>query len=65
MSSAAHSRPGLRRTLSVVGLTAFGIGSIIGTGIFVLTGTAAANQAGPALMLSFVIAGGAFLACCQ
>jgi APA family basic amino acid/polyamine antiporter len=43
----------------VVGLTAFGIGSIIGTGIFVLTGTAAANQAGPALMLSFVIAGGA------
>jgi APA family basic amino acid/polyamine antiporter len=59
MSSAVHSRPGLRRTLSVVGLTAFGIGSIIGTGIFVLTGTAAANQAGPALMLSFVIAGGA------
>jgi amino acid transporter len=34
MSSAAHSRPALRRTLSVVGLTAFGIGSIIGTGIF-------------------------------
>lgn len=41
----------------MVGLTAFGIGSIIGTGIFVLTGTAAANQAGPALVLSFVIAG--------
>ena len=51
------SAPELRRTLSVVGLTAFGIGSIIGTGIFVLTGTAAANQAGPALVLSFVIAG--------
>lgn len=49
--------PQLRRTLSVVGLTAFGIGSIIGTGIFVLTGTAAANQAGPALVLSFIIAG--------
>lgn len=41
----------------MVGLTAFGIGSIIGTGIFVLTGTAAANQAGPALVLSFVLAG--------
>ncbi|MFZ0500530.1 MAG: amino acid permease [Steroidobacteraceae bacterium] len=53
----ADSPPQLRRTLSVVGLTAFGIGSIIGTGIFVLTGTAAANQAGPALVLSFVIAG--------
>ena len=55
--AAAGSPPELRRTLSVVGLTAFGIGSIIGTGIFVLTGTAAANQAGPALVLSFVIAG--------
>ncbi len=54
---ATGSPPELRRTLSVVGLTAFGIGSIIGTGIFVLTGTAAANQAGPALVLSFVIAG--------
>ncbi len=53
----AAAPPELRRTLSVVGLTAFGIGSIIGTGIFVLTGTAAANQAGPALVLSFVIAG--------
>jgi basic amino acid/polyamine antiporter, APA family len=53
----ADAQPQLRRTLSVVGLTAFGIGSIIGTGIFVLTGTAAANQAGPALVLSFVIAG--------
>ena len=51
------AQPELRRTLSVVGLTAFGIGSIIGTGIFVLTGTAAANQAGPALVLSFVLAG--------
>jgi basic amino acid/polyamine antiporter, APA family len=47
----------LKRTLSVVGLTAFGIGSIIGTGIFVLTGTAAANHAGPALALSFILAG--------
>jgi APA family basic amino acid/polyamine antiporter len=47
----------LKRTLSVVSLTAFGIGSIIGTGIFVLTGTAAANHAGPALALSFILAG--------
>jgi APA family basic amino acid/polyamine antiporter len=47
----------LKRALSVVSLTAFGIGSIIGTGIFVLTGTAAANHAGPALALSFVLAG--------
>ncbi|HUN72853.1 MAG TPA: amino acid permease [Steroidobacteraceae bacterium] len=55
--SASGAAPELRRTMSVVALTAFGIGSIIGTGIFVLTGTAAANQAGPALVLSFVIAG--------
>lgn len=55
--TAAGAAPELRRTLTVVGLTAFGIGSIIGTGIFVLTGTAAANQAGPALVLSFAIAG--------
>jgi hypothetical protein len=34
MSSVAHSRPGFRRTLSVVGLAAFGLGSITGTGIF-------------------------------
>jgi APA family basic amino acid/polyamine antiporter len=47
----------LKRTMSVVSLTAFGIGSIIGTGIFVLTGTAAANHAGPALALSFILAG--------
>lgn len=57
LASDAAPPPELRRTLSLVGLTAFGIGSIIGTGIFVLTGTAAANQAGPALVLSFVIAG--------
>jgi APA family basic amino acid/polyamine antiporter len=46
----------LRRSLGVVNLTALGIGSIIGTGIFVLTGTAAANNAGPALVLSMVFA---------
>lgn len=47
----------LKRALSAVDLTALGVGAIIGTGIFVLTGTAAADKAGPALMLSFVVAG--------
>jgi len=47
----------LHRTLSATSLVLLGIGAIIGTGIFVLTGTAAANHAGPALTLSFVIAG--------
>ena len=50
----------LKRTLGPVSLTALGVGAIIGTGIFVLVGKAAANQAGPAIMLSFVVAG---LAC--
>jgi APA family basic amino acid/polyamine antiporter len=47
----------LNRTLDARALVLLGIGAVIGTGIFVLTGTAAANHAGPALMLSFVIAG--------
>jgi APA family basic amino acid/polyamine antiporter len=50
----------LRRSLSAWDLTLLGIGAIIGTGIFVLTGTAAANQAGPAITLSYLAAG---LAC--
>jgi APA family basic amino acid/polyamine antiporter len=50
----------LRRTLTAFDLTLLGIGAIIGTGIFVLTGTAAANQAGPGIALSYVLAG---LAC--
>src|ERR671913_864295 len=48
---------GLKRTLSATNLTMLGIGAIIGAGIFVLTGTAAANAAGPAIVLSFIIAG--------
>jgi basic amino acid/polyamine antiporter, APA family len=55
-----HGGKALRRTLSALDLTLLGIGAIIGTGIFVLTGTAAANQAGPAIVLSYTIAG---LAC--
>src|ERR1044071_8520157 len=50
----------LRRSLPAWDLTLLGVGAIIGTGIFVLTGTAAANQAGPAIMLSYLAAG---LAC--
>jgi APA family basic amino acid/polyamine antiporter len=50
----------LRRALGPVSLSALGIGAIIGTGIFVLTGLAARNYAGPGLVLSFVVAG---LAC--
>ncbi len=48
---------GLRRCLSAFDLTLLGIGAIIGTGIFVLTGVAAATTSGPAVVLSFVVAG--------
>src|SRR5690349_7626913 len=47
----------LRRSLGVVHLTMLGVGATIGAGIFVLTGTAAAQYAGPAIVLSFVLAG--------
>ncbi|MEU6221083.1 amino acid permease [Streptomyces sp. NPDC047022] len=47
----------LKKTLSALDLTVFGIGVIIGTGIFVLTGKVAKENAGPAVSLSFVIAG--------
>ena len=50
----------LRRILGPVQLTSLGVGCIIGTGIFVLTGIAAHDKAGPALMLSFAVSG---LAC--
>lgn len=46
----------LRKDLSALDLTVFGIGVIIGTGIFVLTGQAAHGTAGPAVALSFVLA---------
>src|SRR3954466_9516981 len=54
---AEAERPTLRRSLGKLNLTALGVGSIIGTGIFVLTGTAASQNAGPALVISMVIAG--------
>ncbi|MGA8532034.1 MAG: amino acid permease [Acidobacteriaceae bacterium] len=47
----------LRRSLGPINLVTLGIGAIIGAGIFVLTGTAAAQFAGPAIVLSFVVAG--------
>src|SRR3954471_6398757 len=47
----------LRRVLGPVGLTSLGVGAIIGAGIFVMTGRAAANDAGPAIMLSYAFAG--------
>ncbi|HEY4644927.1 MAG TPA: amino acid permease [Steroidobacteraceae bacterium] len=48
---------GLKRALGPWDLTFLGIGAIIGAGIFVLTGVAAATQAGPAIVLSYVVAG--------
>ena len=60
VGDAEHGAKALKRTLTGLDLTLLGIGAIIGTGIFVLTGTAAANQAGPAIVLAYVAAG---LAC--
>ena len=48
---------GMKRTLGAANLTALGIGAIIGAGIFVLTGQAAANYAGPSIALSFILSG--------
>lgn len=56
-ASAEDDPHSLKRCLSAWDLAFLGIGAIIGTGIFVLTGIAAATQAGPAVVLSFVIAG--------
>jgi len=56
-ASQGESAGGLRRVLTATNLTTFGIGAIIGAGIFVLTGTVAATNAGPAVSLSFVLAG--------
>jgi len=49
----------LKKVLGAFELTMLGIGAIIGTGIFVLTGIAAANYSGPALIISFIISGAA------
>lgn len=52
-----HADTGLKRCLSAFDLALLGIGCAIGTGIFVLTGIAAATQSGPAVVLSFIFAG--------
>jgi APA family basic amino acid/polyamine antiporter len=57
LQAEAFTDHSLNRALGALNLTALGIGAIIGTGIFVLTGTVAAQNAGPAVVLSFVLAG--------
>jgi basic amino acid/polyamine antiporter, APA family len=57
IASGEAEGPRLAKTLGPFSITAMGIGAIIGAGIFVLTGTAAAHFAGPGIMLSFVIGG--------
>ncbi len=57
LQAEALSDTSLHRCLNASHLTMLGIGAIIGTGIFVLTGTVAAQNAGPAVVLSFVLAG--------
>jgi len=55
MQGASDSEHSLKRALSATSLIFIGIGCIVGTGIFVITGTAAAQYAGPALSISFII----------
>jgi APA family basic amino acid/polyamine antiporter len=56
-SADAEEGHALSKTLGATSITAMGIGAIIGAGIFVLTGTAAAQFAGPSIILSFVLGG--------
>ncbi|MBV9271738.1 MAG: amino acid permease [Candidatus Eremiobacteraeota bacterium] len=57
LAEGANEEHGLKRSLGPWALTAMGIGAIIGTGIFVLTGVASATRAGPSLTISFIVAG--------
>src|SRR5688572_2055701 len=57
LGEAEDSEKGLRRTLTAKSLVALGIGAIIGAGLFVRTASAAANNAGPAVTIGFIIAG--------
>jgi len=57
LAEGSDQEHGLKRSLGPWALTAMGIGAIIGTGIFVLTGVASATRAGPSIALSFVVAG--------
>lgn len=56
LDEAQDTRHGMKRSLGALTLTAMGVGAIIGAGIFVLTGPAAAEYAGPGILLSFVFA---------
>jgi APA family basic amino acid/polyamine antiporter len=55
--ASASDEHSLKRSLTAMNLTLLGVGAIIGAGIFVLTGTAAAQHAGPAIVISFLVAG--------
>src|SRR5437868_6246162 len=57
LQAEAETDQSLKRALGALNLTTLGVGAIIGTGIFVLSGIAAARNAGPAVILSFVLAG--------
>ena len=65
-AEAADTDKGLKKTLTATSLVALGIGAIIGAGLFSITGGAAANNAGPAITISFIIAavGCAFAGLC-
>ena len=56
LEEASESEKGLKKTLTASGLTALGVGAIIGAGLFSITGMAAATNAGPAITISFIVA---------
>src|SRR3978361_1324130 len=66
MAEASETEKGLKKTLGAGSLVALGIGAIIGAGLFSITGLAAANNAGPAITISFIVAalGCAFAGLC-
>lgn len=66
LTEASESEKGLKKTLTAPALVALGIGAIIGAGLFSITGLAAANNAGPAITISFIVAavGCAFAGLC-
>ena len=57
LKQSGDNKHGLKRTLTAFSITLLGVGAIVGTGIFVLTGVAAAEYAGPGLIFSFIVAG--------
>lgn len=63
LGGSVDSKTGLKRTLTTFDLTCIGVGGIIGAGVYVLSGQAAARYAGPAVVLSFVFSGVACFFC--